>query len=492
MNRIEARADRRTFLQGAALTMGAAGCSLGAETRHSPALPAPRGRDGTQRISGIDPAEVVAEYRARNLAGLSDDELYRQVGAIVGRPCEGRTSFTLHAPLELYARRGLLSIVDAGDREVARMQMVASAAAYEDGTRRADPLQPAAPFSDLDAARAAFAAGFAAADGAGAERVALRIAQQFGGMALVDVVAPYALVSLTVAAHSHIGLWLFAQHGCRSGLGIEGAFLTPAIRMVAEEPDYRMRAFSELKMRDADLKLSPARIERLFLEKLAFPPRVEASRGGIRPAINAVEEAGVPEELFGELMSQRWSPDQTAAAFRAILRAAAFSMLREREDLAKFGWSHAFTLPQAACGLAGRGVLRRTALAEAIVVISGFRALWRETELDYDWQPERPEKSSRSFGEALRAGPGEAAAHAWHAGFEERGSIWRQLASEASIRNDQHLVKYTRACMDAADFDPSHLHLYQSAAAFLAGVWIAEVPRADVLKRPLDGRDTPS
>ena len=46
--------------------------------------------------------------------------------------------------------------------------------------------------------------------------------------------------------------------------------------------------------------------------------------------------------------------------------------------------------------------------------------------------------------------------------------------------------------MDAADFDPSRLRLYQAAAAFLAGVWIAEIPRTDILEKPLEGRSTPA
>ena len=39
------------------------------------------------------------------------------------------------------------------------------------------------------------------------------------------------------------------------------------------------------------------------------------------------------------------------------------------------------------------------------------------------------------------------------------------LASAASRGQDAHLVKYTLACLDAADADPGAARLYLSAAA---------------------------
>ena len=54
------------------------------------------------------------------------------------------------------------------------------------------------------------------------------------------------------------------------------------------------------------------------------------------------------------------------------------------------------------------------------------------------------------------------------------------LASQASIRTDQHLIKYTRACFDMVSFDPQHEKLYLAAAAHLCAVWVKEQPEVKI------------
>jgi pimeloyl-ACP methyl ester carboxylesterase len=76
-------------------------------------------------------------------------------------------------------------------------------------------------------------------------------------------------------------------------------------------------------------------------------------------------------------------------------------------------------------------------------------------------------------------------------GGGELSAIRRILATEASIRNDIHLVKYTRACLDMGTFDPEHVRLYLAAAAHLCAVWMAEVPRATIAEALLVDRITP-
>jgi hypothetical protein len=89
------------------------------------------GTSNLHRIVGIDPKNLVDEYKDRALRELSDAELFDQVCRIVARPpIRGLTSFTLHAPLEVMARYGLMRLVEPSDRELARLQMVASAAVY--------------------------------------------------------------------------------------------------------------------------------------------------------------------------------------------------------------------------------------------------------------------------------------------------------------------------------------------------------------------------
>jgi hypothetical protein len=60
------------------------------------------------------------------------------------------------------------------------------------------------------------------------------------------------------------------------------------------------------------------------------------------------------------------------------------------------------------------------------------------------------------------------------------------LASEASVRNDQHLAKYVRACLDMGSFDPEHAQLYLSSASYLCSLWMQEAPRSGLLDNLTD------
>ena len=79
----------------------------------------------------------------------------------------------------------------------------------------------------------------------------------------------------------------------------------------------------------------------------------------------------------------------------------------------------------------------------------------------------------------------------WHAPDGELAAIRRILATKASIRNNIHLVKYTRACLDMGTFDPEHVRLYLAATAHLCAPWMAEVPRATITAALLVDRITP-
>jgi hypothetical protein len=79
----------------------------------------------------------------------------------------------------------------------------------------------------------------------------------------------------------------------------------------------------------------------------------------------------------------------------------------------------------------------------------------------------------------------------WYASDAELAEIRTALATEASIRNDLHLVKYTRATLDMGAFDPDHTRLSLAAAAHLCAVWIRQCPRERLLSSLLEGRTTP-
>lgn len=442
-----------------------------------------------QRIGSIDPKNVVGAYKDRSLAELSDAELFDQVCRIVARPPVRRlTSFTLHAPLEVMARYGLIRLVDPSDRELARLQMVASAAAYGHQVDLMPAPARVYSFPDANTAGGELASSFASGDADGMEALVLSIALQFGTKSLVNVLTPLALPTLTGASHSHIGLWLLLRHA--EPTGVENAsLLRAAARALVADPMGQMKSFQGMSIEGAQhLKTPPELVCKEILDKLANPAKGALGGQSIRELVEAGERTGNIDTLFGDFIRHDLSQPQIDAAFRAVLRVSAHSMLQHDLEQAKFGWTHCLTLPQAAFGLSSVTTDRKLALAAALVWIMAYRSVLSDRALDLRWHPQ-PIKDA-SVLEALQTSPAAAASRIWHAPDGELSDIRRILATEASIRNDTHLVKYTRACLDMGTFDPGHVRLYLAAAAHLCAVWMAEAPRATLAEALVVGRDT--
>lgn len=452
---------------------------------HLPATKAPLGS-----LHRIDAKDVDSEYRSRHLDKLSDRQLIDGTADIISQPGKGMTSFTLHAPLELLARAGLLPLVRPEDRELARMQMVASAAAYEGGVKTLPQPAKITAFKDLTDAGRRLADVFGAGDEDGLEAVVLQMAHQFGTASLVNVLTPALLPTLTSASHAHIGLWLLLRHGA-SGSSRDASLLRAAARRLASDPTGRLASFDGMDVTGrSPLKATPAQVERDLLERLTHPPKGAHQGRGIRGLLESAEQTGNINRYFGELIRHQWSDPQIDAAFRAVLRVSAHAMLQDDLGQAKFGWSHCLTLPQAACGLSSLNIHRKLGLATTMVWIMAYRTILSQRRLDFDYRPKVVEGAS--LHEALHSDPDVAAGRFWHGRPDEISEMRALLASEAAVRNDQHLVKYTRACFDMCGFDPQHWRLYMASAAKLCALWIGETPRQKIVDRFLDGRSTPN
>ena len=450
------------------------------------------GTDNQGMVEGIDPKNVFNEYERRGLSKFSDAELYQQAAKIISTPpSQGQTSFTLHAPLELMARYGLLPLVDPQQRSLARLQIVASASAFDaGGNPTAAPLKLAA-FRNLSAAKKEFTKVFQSADADSLEAITLQIAAQFGTASLVHLLTPLALPTLTGASHSHIGLWLLLRHGTTSDVG-DATLLRAGVRRLAENPELQLTSFSGMAISGTKpFNRTPVQIERDILSKLASPERSKRRGTGIQTLFEAGEKTGNADALFAEFIRHDLTNEQIDAAFRAVLRVCAHSMLQDDQQDAKFGWSHCLTLPQAACGLSSLNVDRKLALASTLVWIVSYRSVRSRQSLDFAWVPEKVD-ASISIDEALHTSPKIAAARVWHADASEITKIRRILATQASIRNDQHLAKYTRACFDLVSFDPTHRQLYLASAAHLGSLWIQERPHNKILDNLLIRRNTPN
>jgi hypothetical protein len=448
------------------------------------------GTPNFHRVDSIDPKNLVDEYKDRALRELGDAELFDQVCAIVARPpVRGFTSFTLHAPLEVMARYGLMRLVEPSDRELARLQMVASAAVYGHQVDLMPAPARVYPFPHANMAAGELASAFTSGDADGMEALVLSVALQFGTKSLVNLLTPLALPTLTGASHSHIGLWLLLRHA--EPAGVENASLLRAsARALAADPTGQMKSFQGMSIAGTRrLETSPEQVSKEILDKLADPAKGTLGGQSIRELVEAAENTGNVDTLFGDFIRHDLSQPQIDAAFRAVMRVSAHSMLQHNLEQAKFGWSHCLNLPQSAFGLSSVTTDRKRALAAALVWIVAYRSVLSDRTLDLGWHPQ-PIKDA-SVLEALQTSPTAAASRVWHAPDGELSAIRRILATEASIRNDIHLVKYTHACFDMGAFDPEHVRLYLATAAHLCAVWMAEVPRATIVEALQVGRDTP-
>jgi hypothetical protein len=143
-------------------------------------------------------------------------------------------------------------------------------------------------------------------------------------------------------------------------------------------------------------------------------------------------------------------------------------MLDEPDDYRPYGWSHCLTMPQAVLGIASVCTDPSAALAVASTYVVGFRAALAVEPLSTTYEPADPGVDVRH---ALRHSPEHAAAAAWHTERADLGDVVTVLASNAAAHHDQHLVKYTLACIDAAAWDRAHARLYLAAASALAAYW---------------------
>jgi hypothetical protein len=255
-----------------------------------------------QRVAGIDPKNVVDEYKDRALGELSDAEIFDQVCPIVARPpVRGLTSFTLHAPLEVMARYGLMRLVHPPDRELARLQMVASASVY--GHRVDSMPAPARVYSFPDANTAAveLARTLTSGDADGMEALVLSVALQFGTTSLVNLLTPLALPTLTGASPSHVGLWLLLRHAEPAGVE-DASLLRAAARALAADPRRQMKSFHGMSIGGTQrLEAPPEQVSQEILHKLANPAKGTLGGQSIRELVEAGEKTGNADTLFGDL-----------------------------------------------------------------------------------------------------------------------------------------------------------------------------------------------
>jgi hypothetical protein len=394
-------------------------------------------------------------WSSRHVDELGDAELLDGVCRELSTTSAEATSFTLHAPLELMARSRLLSMVSPARRVAARRRIAQIADTWAASARPAatadsrgesapierppDMLRDALRIGDPDSADRAFVALCAA-------RTPAKIVGDLAGL---------VLGLLGGAAHGAIFLELLPQF--RPTSGINPALMgRTVIGDIARHPNWRLRWLDEPRPAPSDASL---------FERLASP-RAEgrASSHFVQPTMALVDDTGLAHRTLADV-TQHLTIDQ---ARRELLPIAAMSMLQDDPANAPYGWTHCLTLPAAALAIGDRSDNPQRAVDVAATFVLGFRATQSSTAIDSEWAPEPPQ---RFVAEVERLDPGTAAAMTWHADTGTRAGIAQRLIDHAATHRDAHLVKYTLACLDAAEHDPSNEHLFLAAAAFLAAWW---------------------
>jgi hypothetical protein len=340
-------------------------------------------------------------------------------------------SFTLHAPLELLGRVGLLPYV-GHTRRADAMAMIAELA--ERYAAAGDPVddpqaEPAGVVGrtspELAASRLLDAVRAGELDEVDARAAALL--PTVSPAEAVGLLGEGLVTSLAAAGHAPIGFALLGR--VRPVLSAE--LLRGPLRSIARRPEWQIDWHSDVQ--------SVGDPGRLYDAVRATPRLGRPGSDFIFPLMSQVQDNGVAARLLAPVLADRFD---TAAAARTLHRIAAWSMVHDDRSQAPYGWTHALTMPQGVMALAGAGVTPRTALAVAGTFIVGFRAAHGTVELP----------------EVLEVGP-------------SPDATWTELFTVAALHEDAHLVKFALASRHAADDDPRFEPLYRNALASLVEWW---------------------
>lgn len=204
--------------------------------------------------------------------------------------------------------------------------------------------------------------------------------------------------------------------------------------------------------------------------------------------MQATEQAGLPDRLLGDALLSNADEVRCESTLRTACRIAALSMLEDKPEPAKYYWTHCLTLPHAAWMLT-RFLPGRSFAAEAAHTAATWVMAIRASHGNGNLKPlPELEHVDMDLTEALLHSPRAAASVAWFARQDERRKVGQVIATEAAIRNNAHLVKYTWSCLDAAARDSAHAPLFHAAAAYLCSIWCIEQPKDGLLLNLGEGR----
>jgi len=383
----------------------------------------------------------------------------------VAAPKVQHDSFAMHAPLELMARLriGVLCGDDWGvaTQGLARIQAVATALAYREQGQAcgAKPAVVSGVFSGVlpaDEALRALQQAIDQGDIAGAQSAAMTVAATLAPADVVKALAPDWVQRLACASHAHLFLSHLAhvQDVAPTLASLALQALPIYAGELARHPAHRVQGLAEAP---SSAQGAPA-LRSALLGLLPLPAAVS---GSIQAIVQQTLDAGVAQDLMALVPSAEAlvSDHLWCECMSAVCEVPLRSMLEDTASKAKYGWTHALTLPLATWHLAHKGALeRRQALAMAALHVAAFRAVIGTGPL-----PDHPLSQVLSGVEPVM------------------DETFEGLFAQACTRPDAHLVKYVLACQDLGQMAPSLERLGGHAAKHLTAIWVQEQPDAGLL-----------
>ncbi len=405
-----------------------------------------------------------------------------RVGAIaietprVGLKTFDEQSFALHAPLELLARYALLPKVRPEQRKLARLQLLATAAVYQMIGEPGAPPSPWYPESMTEAWPAIIDA-FDRGDQTDVERGMHYVAERATAETIIAFLGDRIVKRLGASLHAPILLALLCRVGPEAArLVLPKLWEFLGVLSVETVVDWCRAGVNGT---DAAVPFAELRFGR---EMHLGTPR----EGGIVALVKHVAGNGALDVHLDAVASlEHGDAGDYDSAFATLTRLAALSMLQETSKIARYGWSHCLTIPEGIWSMSRCMESKQGALSLASAVVGSYRSVYGSNEFQYDWIPST---TTLSLSEALSVSPDEAAAAAFHAPSALRPEIETELATQAAIRNDTHLVKYTLTCLNLGAMDPEFAALYHAAAANLLAIWFKDTPEESLYANLLDGR----
>lgn len=381
---------------------------------------------------------------------MCDAELGWQVSHALATPRSVDNSFLLHDVLELLARLALLPLVEAEQREVARLRLVSLAAIHQTSGDPV-PVPPGPDFDSVDDAFERFLAAVAAGEADDADQAMVHLVENMAPTALCRRLAPPTTTMMTAAGHAPILLANWPT--VIETMPLEGQMVRGIARRLCEyaglQADLPAPNHSRVPGSLTDLDAALRNVEIL------------GSPGwGIFSNFHQAEESGLIATLpavAAELVDD---------GFRVACRVSAASMLLDDQAHAPYGWSHALSLPTGLWLAHRHHADPMTALDIALTHVAGIRSAHGAAPIG-DYAPDDP---GISLEEALSASPEVAGAAVFNSPVAD-DEIVTALVSGACVQHDAHLVKYVHACTQCASRDPGHERLYYAAAAYLVALW---------------------